>query len=645
MWVRVPLGLLAAFAAVTTAAAEPPSVVLVTLDTTRADRMGFLGSMRGLTPHLDRLARQGVVFERAYAQAPLTTVSHATILSGTYPQFHGVSDFGVPLGAGVPWLPEALRARGFRTAAFVGALVLDPRSGFAAGFDRGFDAYDAGFRVRRPGEDRYLTMERRAGEVVARALRWVDSRPPGPFLLWVHLYDPHDPYEPPSPFARSHASSPYDGEIAYADAAVGTLLSGLEARRLLDGAIVAVAADHGESLGEHGEKTHGVFLYDSTLHVPLIVKLPGGRAGGRRVRARVGLVDLAPTILDVLGAPGGMQGRSLLGLADGPAEAERPAYAETEYPRRGFGWSALASWRVERFLYVEAPRRELYDVVADPEEVHDLAGTRSTIADRLAAQLAEFRARHSPRAERAGSRGGEPALAERLAALGYVSGGAGVPGGGGADPKDRIAVANALHDAILAVENGQLAKAVPLLERVVRSDPQIPTAQLQLGIARARQRQYALALPALRQAVALQPEALMAHYELGVALFETGDWKTAASHFEIVAARQPKWADARFSLASVYARTDRVPEAMAELEAALELEPKHYRANLLLGRLLALQGRPEAALPRLRQAVESAPESAEARSFLADAYQALGRTAEAERERARARAQQQLRKP
>jgi len=643
MWVRLSLGLVAACAAATTAAAEAPPVVLITLDTTRADRMGFLGSAKGLTPHLDALARRSVAFELAYAQAPLTTVSHATLLSGTHPPFHRVSDFGVPLEPRVPWLPDILRARGFRTAAFVAALVLDPRAGFAAGFDRGFDEYDAGFRIRRAGEDRYRTLERRGAEVVARALRWLDGRPAGPFLLWVHLYDPHDPYDPPRAFARPGRSR-YDAEVAAADAAVGTLLAGLEARRLLDPALVVIAADHGESLGEHGETTHGVFLYDATLHVPLLVKLPGPTRAGGRVKARVGLVDVAPTILSSLGvpAPAQMQGRSLAGLLEGKPEEERPSYAETEYPQRGFGWSTLASWRVGRFLFVRAPRRELYDASADPAERHDLSTSRSALADRLAAQLEAFRTQISPGAAAAGPRPIDPELAQRLGALGYVSGGAPVPVSTGIDPKDRIAVANTLHDAIVAMEDGAPERAVPLLERVVRSDPQIPTAQLQLGIARARQRQYPQSIAPLRKAIELQPDSMQAHYEMGLVLFETGQWKTAAGHFEIVAAKMPKFADARFSLGSVYARIDRVEEAIAELKAALELEPRHYRANLLLGRILTLQGRAEPAVPYLQRAAEAQPSSVEAQAFLADAYQALGRATDAAHARARA---QRLRKP
>jgi arylsulfatase A-like enzyme/Flp pilus assembly protein TadD len=644
MWYR-PSVLFCLLTALPAAAAERPNVVLITLDTTRADRMGFLGSKRGLTPELDALARQATVFEKAFAQAPITTVSHATILSGTYPQFHRVNDFGVPLPASVPWIPDLLRAQGYRTAAFVGALILDPRGGLAPGFDRGFDIYDAGFRVKRGKEDRYATMERRGGEVVSRALQWLAGRPPGPFFLWVHLYDAHDPYEAPEPFRSRFPQAPYDGEVAYLDAQVGRLVAGLRSAQLQDRTAIAVTADHGESLGEHGESTHGVFLYEPTIQVPLLLKLPGERDAGRRVSTRVSLVDLAPTLLDLAGVPPppDTQGQTLLPVLASPRPVDRPAYAETDYPRRAFGWSSLAAWRADRFLYVKAPRRELYDLAADPGAARNLAPERAAVVDRVARELEDFRRRTS------GAGGGgspapaaDPALAEKLAALGYVSTGAKAPSATGVDPKDKVAVANTLHDAILSLENGNTARAGALLERVIATDPQIPMAQLQLGVARCRERKYAQAIAPLRRAIELQPDAVMAHYEMGIALFETGDWKTAAGHFEIVASKMPKFADARFSLGSVYARIDRVDEAVTELRAALELEPRHYRANLLLGRILSLQGQAAAGVPYLQRAADAQPSSVEAQSFLADAYQALGRADDAARARAKA---QQLRKP
>ena len=620
-------------------AAERPNVVLITLDTTRADRMGFLGSPRGLTPELDALARQGTVFEQAFAQAPITTVSHATILSGTYPQSHRVNDFGVALPASVPWVPELFAKSGYHTAAFVGSLILDPRAGLAPGFDRGFEVYDAGYRTKRGKEDRYATMERRAEQVMTRALEWLAKRPPGPFLLWIHLYDAHDPYEAPEPFRTRFAKAPYDGEIAYVDAQVGRLTARLREQRLLDSTAVAVFADHGESLGEHGESTHGVFLYDSTIRVPLVMKLPAGRPTGQRVATRVSLVDLAPTLLDLAGlaVPSAVQGQSLLPLVGTARTLDRPSYAETDYPRRAFGWSSLAAWRADRFLYVKAPRPELFDLRADPGQARNLADERAQVAERVAQDLEAFRRRTGAgEAATATSPAVDPELAEKLAALGYVSGGSSAPAVSGIDPKDKVAVANTLHDAILALENGHSERAAALFERVIATDPQIPMAQIQLGVARVRQRRYAEAIGPLRKAITLQPDAVMAHYEMGIALFETGDLKTAAGHFEIVVSKMPKFADAHFSLASVYARIERVPEAVRELGEALALDPAHYRANLLLGRILSLQGQAAAAVPHLEAAAASPAASGEAHRFLADAYEQLGRRDDAARARARA---------
>src|SRR5436309_808952 len=248
---------------------QPPAtrrnILLITLDTTRADRMGFLGSTRGLTPSLDAFARTAVVFTRAYAQAPITTVSHATILTGTFPPLHTVNDFGAPLPAAIPYLPDLFKRQGYRTAAFVGSLILDPRNGTAPGFDRGFDAYDAGYRLRRPGEDRYQTIERRGEEVIARALAWMASSGGAPFFIWVHLFDPHDPYDPPADLKRRFASALYDGEIVAVDRLVGKIVAALGAQSTLERSVVVVAADHGEALGDHGEDTHGLFLYDATL--------------------------------------------------------------------------------------------------------------------------------------------------------------------------------------------------------------------------------------------------------------------------------------------------------------------------------------------------------------------------------------------
>jgi arylsulfatase A-like enzyme/Flp pilus assembly protein TadD len=635
------------------APAERPNIIVITLDTTRADRMGFLGSKRGLTPNLDATARDGVVFSRAYSHVPLTTASHATIFTGTYPQFNHVNDFGIPLSARLPYLPELLRQQGYHTGAFVGSLILDPLDGTAPGFDRGFEVYDAGFHMRRHGGDRYQSVERRAGVVVDHALAWLSHLPGAPFFLWVHLYDPHDPYDPPPPFKAQHAAQPYDGEIAYADSAVGKLLNELRRHRLYDETLIAVMADHGESLGAHGENNHGIFLYDDTLHVPLLIKLPLNRAAGKRVEARVGLVDVVPTVLSVAGlpVPKEMQGESVLGLiasGGGPARAksgtakapaspvpDRPAYAETDYPHRGFGWSSLRALRTGKYLYIQAPERELYDQTVDPQAAHNLAAGGKAVADTLDFQLGELRQKTSQSLVELAKPDAEQA--QKLQALGYVVSGSSASRDEkqvtGVDPKTKIEVANLLHDAMLDVEDARYKEAIPLLERVLAQEPEMPAANMQYGTAQTRLGNYQKALAPLQKAIAAQPDNGMGHYELGLALFESGDWKSAAPQFEAAVARAPRWADAHFSLAAVYARIDRVPEAMTELDTCLGLNPDHYRANLLRGRILSLQGNPAAALANLEKAAQVQPDSREAHLFLGDAYAQLGRTPDAQRER------------
>ena len=641
---------LAGSAVAAAAKLPPPNVILITLDTTRADRMGFLGSQRGLTPNLDTLARQSVVFTHAYSQVPVTTASHATILTGTYPQFHQVNDFGVPLAEDVPYAPAIFRARGYHTAAFIGSLVLDPAARSAPGFDRGFETFDAGFRRRHPGESRYQTIERRGSEVVAHALAWISQHPRGPFFVWVHLYDAHDPYDPPEPYKSRYASAPYDGEIAYEDSAVGKFLSQLRAHGLYEGSLIAVMADHGESLGEHGEETHGIFLYDETIHVPLLFKLPGERSAGKRIENRVGLVDVLPTILQGVGipAPSETQGQSLLALLKTPvaksganAEAtipDRPSYAESDYPHRTFGWSTLRALRTGKYLFIDAPRRELYDQSVDPKAAHNLSSTSAAVTATLAGQLETFR-KNTSTSKEPPKANVDPGLQEKLSALGYVaSDTASAPMPGvketGADPKDKVQVVNLLHGAEMFKEDGHFQEAVPLLEQAIALEPNLPIAYLQLGTALSSLKNYEKAIPVLRKAVEMRPDLTVPRYQLGSALFETGDFAGAAVEYEAAVARLPDWGEARFSLATTYARLDRMPDAIREYKKVIEVRPNHYGAHLLLGRALALTGNPADALPYLTKAAALQPNSPEPHAFLADAFVQLGQETDAERERA-----------
>jgi arylsulfatase A-like enzyme/Tfp pilus assembly protein PilF len=551
----LPVVLLLAIRATSAPAAGKPNIILITLSSTRADRMGFLGSKARLTPNLDGLARQSMVFEHAYSQAPLTVVSHATILTGTYPQTHRVSEFGARLAAALPFVPDLLRKGGYRTAAFVGSIALDPKNGLASGFDRGFSVYDAGFQQPEHGPGRNALVERSAAQVAARAAAWLARNPEAPFFLWIHLNDPE---------AASGAS--YNAAVASADAAAGRLISVFRARKLYDDALVVVASDHGRGLGGHGEETHGVFLYDETIHVPLLLKLPQNPSAGKLVSTRASLVDVAPTVLAIAGVPvpSQMQGQSLLRISK--ANADQPVYAVSDFPQRAFGWSPLESWRAGKYLYIKAPRPELYDLSADPGATRNLAQTSKATLETIAGQLEAFDRRFSG----AGTSGGPELTSsemQKLASLGYVglqkSAGPSAAATG-VDPKDGIAGANKVLSALALLDEGKPDKAVAMLQPVLAAASRMYLAQFVMGAALARQQQYPKAIEYLRHAIDLQPDSTWAHYEMGASLLETGDYKTAVIHLEIASSRLPEFAGIHALLAQGYDHLGRAEEAKRE---------------------------------------------------------------------------------
>src|SRR5215472_3212469 len=319
-----------------------PDVFLITIDTLRADHLRCYGYDRIRTPTLDALAMDGIRFSQAFTPSPITNTSHVSILTKLLPSRHGVADFGVPLSPAYSTLAELLKSQGYHTAAFIGAVILDSKR-LAPGLDRGFDFYD-NFPEPSRTKSRWGRIERRATEVVQHAETWLDGHPSGPHFVWVHLYDPHDPYEPPPPYSRIYKDRLYDGEIAYADSALGGFILYLKRRGWYENSVLVIVGDHGEGLGEHHEDTHGIFLYDSTTHVPLVLKLLGGFDSGRVVDAQVRTIDILPTVLELTSvpAPEQLDGVSLHPLLIGQEEAERTAIGETDYPIR-FGWAPLKS--------------------------------------------------------------------------------------------------------------------------------------------------------------------------------------------------------------------------------------------------------------------------------------------------------------
>ena len=539
------------------ASAPKPNVILLTLDGTHADRVGFLGS-KNPTPALDALPKQSIIFERACAQAPLTIVSHATILSGTYPQTHHASELGASLAPSLPYLPDLLHSRGYRTAAFVGSTELDPRNGLASGFDRGFDTYDAGSRQAQGGKAGITWPGSSPAQVIARAAAWLKTRPQAPFFLWINLN---------SPQVSTVAS--YDHGVNANDTALSGLVSALRAQKLLDDSIVVVTADHGEGLGTHGEDSHGIFLYDETTHVPLLVKLPENQLAGKRVKGLARLVDVASTILEIAGipVPSQMQGQSLLRIAKASGDAGQPVYARTDFPHEAFGWSSLESWRTGKYLYIRAPKPELYDLSSDPNATHNLAQSSKATFDTIASQLAAFDSHFEGTSKDSGT-GLTSSEMQKLASLGYVGLQKTAPSGAaavsGADPKDVIADANKTLSAMRALDDGKLENAITAFRQLLSAEPDAYMAHYGLGVALARRQQYKEATQHLHQAIELRPDSALAQYEMGLALMKTGDFKTAAVHLEIASSRLPSFVPAHASLADTYDRLGRKQDAKAE---------------------------------------------------------------------------------
>jgi choline-sulfatase len=643
------------------------NVLLVTLDTTRADRLGCYGDASARTPRLDRLAQEGVRFENAIAAAPITLPSHASILTGLYPFEHGVRNNGnFYLGERVETLATVLRKRGYRTAAFVSSFVLDRRYGLA----RGFESYDDQMEETSvPGSS--LEAERRGDRTALAVNRWFDGQPrsdsPAPFFVWLHLYDPHEPYRPPPPFADLFAHDPYDGEIAFADLAVGSVLDKLQGLGQLDRTLVAVVADHGESLGDHGEETHSMFLYEGAIRVPLILWRPGILPAAKVLAAPVRALDLAPTILDLLGAPplAAPHARSLRGAIEGRSE-RLAAYAETYVPQLYMNGAALRTLRDERFKLIDAPRPELYDLAHDPGEAMNRLDAEPRVAAAMKAALERLTA-GSPGAMSVGPL--EPDAAEKLRALGYVGAGevpATAAGSEAKDPKDLIGVFNRLRRATAAVRDRRFEEVLPILGAVLAEDPRNALAHMLMGSARMGMRQYPAAIEHFRAYLALVPTSSQAHQWMATCYANLGDRPRALREAGFALAIDPHLVDARLLRAGILTALDRRAEAIQELRVAVASDPDkpelrmsladvlvdtghlpeaevEYRAILGkvpafapalagLGTLLVRRGDLEGASGAFRRALEVDPGQDEARFNLAGVLARQGHAAEARSE-------------
>jgi choline-sulfatase len=597
---------------VRTSKAPAPDIFLVTIDTLRADHVHCYGYPNGSTPALDALAKDGVRFSEAFTPSPITNTSHASILTGLLPGSHGVTDFAVPLASSHPTVAEMLKERGYHTAAFIGAVILDSKT-LAPGLDRGFDFYD-NFPEHTSSKSRWGRLERRGMDVVAHAEGWLSKHPSGPRFVWVHLYDPHDPYEPPMPYAQTYKDRLYDGEIAYADAALAHFISYLKARNQYRSSMIVVVGDHGEGLGEHHEDTHGIFLYDSTSHVPLIVKLPGREGVGVTVAAQVRTVDIVPTLLDLAGAaaPEKSDGESLRVYFSGTSQVDRPTFGETDYPLR-FGWAPLRSVRSDGFKFIEAPRPELYDLQKDAAELNNQFESGDVRVKESRAMLAEVRARE-----------GAPESAK-----GGVSS---LP-----DPKDKIEQQNLLHAAMMASEDDRPADARDALEKVLALDPKSATALRQIGELELQAADYARAAQHLKSAAAIRPDDATAWFYAGQAMAKANDLAGARDALEATLKLLPGQFPARLLLGQVYLELKDPKAAEDQFEAALLLQSDSMEAQLGLAKAEIFNGNAAEAVQLLETLSKAHAENAEVFSLLAEAYSAVGKPEEAQRAEAKAK--------
>ena len=570
----------------------PPNVYLITIDTLRADHVHCYGYEKIATPAIDELAKSGIRFSKAFTPSPITNTSHTTILTGLLPSAHGVTDFGIPLAASHPALAHLLAQRGYHTAAFIGAVILDSKS-LAPGLDQGFEFYD-NFPEHSTTKERWGRVERRGADVVKRAEAWMTAHPRTPQFVWIHLYDPHDPYEPPPPYSQTYKDRLYDGEIAYADSALTNFLAYLKAHSLDDNAIIIVVGDHGESLGEHHEDTHGIFLYDSTLHVPLILKLPKKENAGAVIDAQVRTTDILPTVLDFTDAPKPehLDGESLGPLLAKTETAQRVAFGETDYPLR-FGWAPLRSVRQSEFKFIEAPRPELYDLRSDPGETQNTYAPWNSEVKTSRGLLADLRSKLPPKAP-SDATVPQGTLSE-LRALGYLG-----PADAGSsttvpepsllpDPKNKIEEQNLLHRAMLAADSGNTAQAQTDLQKVLELNPTSPTALRQLGDLELQAGEYSKAADHLKAARANQPNDAVVAYELGEALAKLSNFSEARDALEASLKIMPAQLPARVLLGNVYLELKNPAAATDQFEAALLLDTKNTDAKAGLARAQSVQ--------------------------------------------------------
>lgn len=565
-------------------AGPPQNVVLVTIDTLRADHLGCYGFGPAQTGNIDRIAAESALFENATSAVPLTLPAHSSIMTGVYPPEHGVRDNGgYYLDDRWQTLAEFLKTKGFATGGFISAFVLDRRWGIAQGFDEYYDHFELS-KFKMVSLD---SVQRRGDETLGQALKWIDRNKQHRFFAWIHFYDPHTPYDPPEPFKTEFAHPPYglyDGEIAFTDTLIGRLREALEQQKLLDATLLVITADHGESLGDHGESGHGFFIYDVTTHVPLLIRLPGQTH--KQVREQVRSIDLYPTICDALGfqPPSAVKGVSLVSLVEGKSLPETlSAYSESYFARFHYGWSELKSLRTQEYKYISAPNAEFYRLTEDSRERNNLyrAGDQrvSLFESQLTQLLAGFGAAQKPRPM-------DDESLEKLQALGYIGTASSLAeetGGVLADPKSKIGLYNKVKLAQWKSSEGKNDEARADLLQVLSQDPRILEAQLVLGNLFMKSKQYPEARNTFQKALDVDPKYPAAIFGMAQCYELEGNWSAARAGFERLLELDSRDSKAHFHLGDIALAEKKYDEALTHFQKATDLDDSQATAHNRLG--------------------------------------------------------------
>jgi arylsulfatase A-like enzyme/predicted Zn-dependent protease len=611
------------------------NVIVITLDTTRADHLGCYGCRDVETPTIDGFAAHGVRFEKCYCQTPLTLPSHTTLMTGTLPLFHGIRDNG---GFFVPekleTMAELFKGKGYETGAFIAAYVLDSKWGLNQGFDTYYDKFDMGkFKRISLG-----TVQRPGNEVLDQALPWLEERKDKRFFAWLHLYDPHTPYDPPPPYDKLYPNRPYLGEIAFADSQLGRLWHWLESNDLLRKTFIVFAGDHGESLGEHEEQSHGFFIYQAAIHVPLIIVTPFPKLQGLVSPEVTGLVDVLPTVCDMAGLPipSEVQGKSLLPALFGRRRKENPlAYSETYYPRFHYGWSDLKAVQDSRYKLILAPVPELYDVVTDPREEKNLVYLEKRVYERMNAEAEAFIARASQNAYETDFSKVDEETREKLSALGYVGSFADpakLKGKKLGNPKEKIGVFNDLSRAREMGLDGKVEEAVRIIQGIIATDPDITDAYFSIGNIYFQAQRYKEAVQYFEQALGRKPDDSFAALNIALAYEAMGKFEEAEKFLLGYVAKGFSDPQFYFMLGNMNYIQKKYDQAIPYFEKCLASNAESGGSYSLLGAIYIVKDDLPRAEECLGKAFEINPRLNNLHYFMAELAEKKGRMAEAEAE-------------